>query len=301
MIYQFITKNRPKQLSVRKACLFCSVSPSGYFKSLKTKDKDQKRRETEEKAVLAFHLHKGRYGYRKISHYLRSTKGFFLSPAQTRSILSKRGLRAGKHKVFRPLTTVSGSGCFPSVRRVFKAGEMKAEGLNQIWGSDITYLKATGGAFIYLAVFLDFYSRKIVGWELSSSLSSEVVLRAFYKALRTRTVRKGLIVHSDRGVQYMAEEFRNKLQQAGFVQSFSRKGNCYDNAYCESCFSLLKRELGHKVYGSMESARRDIFEWIEGWYNTRRLHSALGYKSPLEFEKMLQHGLKKSLNFGPLF
>ena len=102
-----------------------------------------------------------------------------------------------------------------------------------------------------------------------------------------KTKADGLIVHSDRGVQYTAKEFRDKLKELGFIQSFSRKGNCYDNSYYESCFSLLKRELGYKVYGSLEEARRDIFEWIEAWYNTQRLHSSLGYKSPVEFEKTM--------------
>ena len=122
---------------------------------------------------------------------------------------------------------------------------------------------------------------------MSSSLSSLSVLTAFYKALRTRSVSKGLIVHSDRGVQYTSTIFRDKLKELGFVQSMSRKGNCYDNAQCESCFSLLKRELGAKSYLSMKEAKTDIFEWIEAWYNTKRLHSSLGYKSPVDFEKKL--------------
>ena len=241
-------------------------------------------RSQEREVVKAFDLHRGRYGYRKISHYLSRKKGFPCSPAQVRHILRKRGLKAGKAKPFKPITTQSGKGC-PGVGRVFKTGESILTAVNQVWGSDITYLKAVEGNFLYLAVFLDFYSRKIVGWDLSHSLSSEVVLRAFYGALKTRSVRKGLIVHSDRGVQYTAGEFRKKLKDLGFIQSLSRRGNCYDNAHCESCFSLLKRELGHKVYGSMNEARRDVFEWIESWYNTHRLHSALGYRSPVEFEQ----------------
>ena len=152
-----------------------------------------------------------------------------------------------------------------------------------------------------MAVFLDFYFRKIVGWDLSYSLSSEVVLRAFYSALKTISARKGLIIHSDRGVQYTAGGFRKQLKDLGFVQSLSRRGNCYDNAYCESCFSLLKRELGPKIYGSLNEARADIFEWIEAWYNTQRLHSSLGYRSPVEFEKKGLIWRKIPLNFGPLF
>ena len=300
MIYQFIAENKPKSLSLKKACLLCSVSPSGYFKSLQTRDKVQKRRQKEAEAVRVFHLHKSQYGYRKVSHYLRREDKVFLSLSQTRSILGRRGLKASKGKSFKPVTTV----CGPEgllIQRVFKSGERPVDQLNQVWGSDITYLKVIGGGFLYLAVFLDFCSRKAVGWELSTSLSAEMVLKAFYQALKTRSVKEGLIVHSDRGVQYMSGEFRKELKKRGFIQSFSRKGNCYDNAYCESFFSLLKRELGHKVYQNMQAARRDIFEWIEGWYNTRRLHSSLGYRSPVEFEKMLQFNDKIPLNFGPLF
>ena len=126
-----------------------------------------------------------------------------------------------------------------------------------------------------------------MGWDLSSSLSSVSVLTAFYRALKTRSVSRGLIVHSDRGVQYTSKAFRDKLKVLGFIQSMSRKGNCYDNALCESCFSLLKKELGDKTYPSMKEAKTDVFEWIEAWYNTKRLHSSLGYKSPVDFEKKL--------------
>ena len=108
-------------------------------------------------------------------------------------------------------------------------------------------------------------------------------------------------MHSDRGVQYTSGEFQKTLKDLGCVQSLSRRGNCYDNAHCESCFSLLKRELGHKIYKSLSEARRDIFEWIEGWYNTQRLHSALGYMSPVEFEKKDSVWRKLPLKFGPLF
>ena len=113
-------------------------------------------------------------------------------------------------------------------------------------------------------------------------------MRAFERALKTRSVTEGLVIHSDRGVQYFSKDFRDKLSALGFIQSMSRKGNCYDNSYCESWFSLLKRELGNKRYSSLSEAKADIFEWIEGWHNTHRRHSSLGYKSPVEFEKMLQ-------------
>ena len=284
MIYQFITENRVKNLSLKKTCFVFSVSPSGYFKSLKLKRKQIQNNRKKEEVAKAFRLHKGKYGYRKVFHYLNRKRGFSGSSSQVRHTLKEYGLRARKPKPFKPITTQSDKSSSKGVR-VFKVGETVITRVNQVWGSDITYLKAIGGNFLYLAVFLDFYSRKIVGWDVSHSLSSEVVLKAFHGALRVRSVKEGLIVHSDRGVQYTAREFQKELKNLGLVQSLSRRGNCYDNAHCESCFSLLKRELGHKVYESLNEARVDIFEWIEGWYNTQRLHSALGYRSPMEFEE----------------
>ena len=284
MIFQFIAENKPKQLSFKEACRFFEVSPSGFFKNRKAENLTMKIRE--EETARSFHFHKGQYGYRKIASDLREKRGIACSVTQVRRLLKKQGLKAGKPKRFNPQTTQSGHG-LPVAERVFKAGRTTVTALNQIWGSDITYLRAKGGDFLYLAVFMDFFSRRIVGWDLCHSLSSKVVLRAFERALKTRSVTEGLIVHSDRGVQYTAKEFRDKLKLLGFVQSMSRKGNCYDNSYCESWFSLLKRELGHRMYSGMNEARSEIFEWIEGWYNTHRLHSALGYRSPLEFEKIM--------------
>ena len=209
-------------------------------------------------------------------------------------ILKKQALKSKTRRIFKPCTSQTSYSNKIS-QRVYKLGETKLSGLNQVWLSDITYLSVSGGGFIYLSLFLDAFSRKIVAWDLSTSLSSQSVLTAFYKALRTRSVSKGLIVHSDRGVQYTSKAFRDKLKELGFIQSMSRKGNCYDNAQCESCFSLLKRELGNKVYLSRKEAKSNIFEWIEAWYNTKRLHSALGYKSPVEFEKIIDNNTNYTL------
>lgn len=283
MIYSFIRKHKPETISFQRVCRELEVSPSGYFKHLKTEKKEGFH---EQRVLKAFELNKGFYGYRKLFHYLKDEKVVSVSLSKVRLILNKRGLRARTQSVFK----VGTSQTYPKERiseRVFKTGETRVFRINQVWLSDITYLAVTGGSFVYLSVFLDAFSRKIVGWNVSSNLSSESVLTAFYRALRTRKTSKGLIIHSDRGVQYTAKPFRDKLKELGFIQSMSRKGNCYDNAQCESCFSLLKRELGIKVYPNMKEAKREIFEWIEAWYNTRRLHSALGYKSPVQFETWL--------------
>lgn len=286
MIYNFIKENKPEKISFKKICKELGVSSSGYFKNLKKQQEQKSLKLIEEKVSKAFLYHKGLYGYRKLFYYLKEKQDVKFSLSQVRLILKKRGLRSKTRRIFKPCTSQTSHNNKIS-ERFYKSGQTQLSGLNQIWVSDITYLSVIDGGFIYLSLFLDAFSRKIVGWDLSSSLSSQIVLTAFYKALKTRSVSKGLIIHSDRGVQYTSKLFRDRLKELGFIQSMSRKGNCYDNAQCESCFSLLKRELGAKVYLSMKEAKNDIFEWIEAWYNTKRLHSALGYKSPVEFEKRI--------------
>jgi len=155
---------------------------------------------------------------------------------------------------------------------------------NQIWTSDITYLWTKQG-WLYLAVVMDVYSRKIVGWSISSSLSSELVERALLMAILHRNPNSGIIFHSDRGSQYTSSSFRRILKNYGIVQSMSSTGNCYDNAITESFFHTLKTELIYwEKYQSREEAKRSIFKYIEINYNRRRLHSSLGYLSPVEFE-----------------
>ena len=299
MIFKFILKYKPKALSFKEVCRFFKVSPSGFFKHRRAESPSNK--VTPEEVASAFYAHKARYGYRKIAKFLSLQEGRSCSPAQVRRLLSQLGLKARKPKKFKPLSK-SEDFHYPIAQRVFKIEETQILQPNQVWGSDITYLRAKGQKFFYLAIFMDFYSRQIVGWDLSHSLSSELVLRAFEKALKTRSVTQGLIVHSDRGVQYSSKEFRQSLENLGFVQSMSRKGNCYDNAYCESWFSLLKRELKlkNKAYSSINEARLEVFQWIEAWYNTKRLHSSLDYKSPMNFEKINLTMDKKPLNLSPL-
>lgn len=286
MIYNFIRENKPEGISFKRACEELKVSSSGYFKHLKRQQELKSESFSEEEVSKAFECHKGLYGYRKLFYYLQEKEDVNFSLSQVRLILKKRGLRSKTRRIFKPHTSQTRHNNRIS-ERVYKSGQTELSGLNQVWLSDITYLSLSGGGFIYLSLFLDAFSRKIVGWDLSSSLSAQSVLTAFYRALQTRSVSKGLIVHSDRGVQYTSKAFRDKLKELGFIQSMSRKGNCYDNAQCESCFSLLKRELGDKSYPNLKEAKSAVFEWIEAWYNSKRLHSALGYKSPVQFEKSL--------------
>jgi putative transposase len=156
---------------------------------------------------------------------------------------------------------------------------------NRVWVSDLTYLRTAQG-WLYLCVFMDLFSRKIVGWSMSDNMEASNTCRALEMAIGNRLPEAGLIIHSDRGVQYASAEFRQVLKTNGFVQSMSGKGDCLDNACAESFFGTLKSELAANVFGSHAEARREVFDYIECFYNTERMHSYLGYKSPMEFERM---------------
>ena len=156
---------------------------------------------------------------------------------------------------------------------------------NTRWAADITYLWTKGG-WAYLAVILDLYSRKVVGWAMSQNLDRSLVIAALEAALKTRDPHDGLICHTDRGSQYASGEYQERLSKARILCSMSRKGNCYDNAPVESFFATLKRELVHRTrFETHEKARQALFWWIEVWYNRRRRHSSLGYVSPEQFEQ----------------
>jgi transposase InsO family protein len=155
---------------------------------------------------------------------------------------------------------------------------------NRVWVADITYIP-TGEGWLYLAVVLDLYSRKVVGWATSDSLAADLCCRALRMAIEHRSPARGVLHHSDRGVQYACDEFQELLARHGVTPSMSRTGNCYDNAVMESFFSALKRELTHHhVYPTREAARQSLFEYLEVFYNRRRRHSSLGYVSPAEYE-----------------
>lgn len=155
--------------------------------------------------------------------------------------------------------------------------------------SDITYLPLSNGKFCYLATFQDKYTRRIIGWQVSATMTARLVLEAFNRAHRRGLIRRGAIIHTDRGSQYASVEYRRLLYIYGFRQSMSATGNCYDNAQAESFFSRFKAELLEGgIFESVEQARSEIFSYIEGYYNRIRRHSSLGYLSPMEFEKQLK-------------
>ncbi len=199
-------------------------------------------------------------------------------------------LAACTKKAFRPRTTLPGAGAAPNLIK-----GLEPSGVNQVWVSDITYI-ATLEGWLYLAIILDLFSRKVVGWKLGETLEAELVLTALENALTMRTPDRGLYFHSDRGSQYSSQAVRKPLSVIGANLSMSGVGNCYDNAKAEAFFSTLKSEClpANQVFESKAVARRELFEYIETYYNNKRLHSALGYQAPGQFEA--EH-FKKEVTF----
>lgn len=201
--------------------------------------------------------------------------------------MTEENLKAIRAKAFKPKTTDS-KGVLPAANLLAEIKSEECAAAKIIIG-DITYIRLRGGRFAYLAVWQDKITRRIIGWSLGLEMTAELVISALQKAIGKGLVKAGAIVHSDRGSQYASNGFRRLLQHNGFRQSMSGRGNCYDNAQAESFFSRFKAELMEDgVFEDLEQARSEIFSYIEGYYNRVRLHSSLGYKSPLEFEMELK-------------
>lgn len=199
--------------------------------------------------------------------------------------MRQNGIKPLQKRRFRPRTTDSRHTLPIAENRLAKAA--KPQGPNQIWQSDITYIPISK-SFVYLSVTLDAFSRKVVGWEIKEHMESSLVTDTISKACRQRKSVRGLLHHSDRGVQYASHAFHRTLQTYGLQPSMSRKGNCYDNALAESFFATLKTEcFSVKQPSAPAEARLMIFDYIETFYNPKRLHSSLGYKSPVDFENQL--------------
>jgi transposase InsO family protein len=196
--------------------------------------------------------------------------------------MREQGLVGRRRRRFR-ITTDSSHG-LPVAPNLLKR-EFRTDAPNKVWVTDITYLWTREG-WLYLAVILDLYSRAVVGWSMSESLSRELPLAALDMALRSRRPLPGLVHHSDRGTQYASADYQQALAQHGLVCSMSRTGDCWDNAVAESFFATLKTELVYETdFVTRAQARSAVFDFIESFYNRRRRHSFLGYVSPVEFEK----------------
>ena len=243
-----------------------------------------------EKAALAkelerlFCLHKRRYGSRRLHSALRG-QGSQVGRHRVRRMMRELSLKAIQPRSFVPKTTQVDSTKARSPNLLLEMGGAPS-GANQVVVGDITYLASEAG-WLYLCTWMDLFSRRIVGWQLDDHMQAQLVIGAFKKVVEGRRPQPGLVVHSDGGSQYTALAFRKVLEKQGCRQSMTRKDNHYDNAHAESLFSRLKAELmdEYPVFKDKQDAQMRVFEYIEGYYNSHRKHSSLGYKSPVQFER----------------
>jgi transposase InsO family protein len=264
-------------------CKILEVIRSSYYKR-KNKERGKRARENKdllEKIIEVFRSSKERYGSPRITAELKRG-GISCNKKRIARLMNKHGIEA---KIFRKYRNTTNSDHQKEKSENILSREFNRQKRNEVWTGDITYIRTQEG-WIYLAAVMDIYSRKVIGWQLDKNLNSDLVERALENALMDRRVEKGIIFHSDQGIQYASQSFRKILRDNGFIQSMSRKGNCYDNAITETFFHTLKTELINRTkYKTREEARRSIFEYIEIFYNRRRLHSAIGYHTPVEYDK----------------
>jgi putative transposase len=264
------------------------VSVSGYYawKKRLSKQPCLKRKKLADLVKNCYWENRRRYGTRRIKASLHKS-GLKVGRSIIRRLMQEQGLKSIQPKSFKPKTTDSkGTKAALNLLAGIKVEECA---IGKIIVGDITYVPLRNGQWGYLAVWQDKVTRCIIGWSLSDSMTAELVISALQKAIRKGKIQAGAIIHSDRGSQYASTSFRQLVQINCFQQSMSGKGNCYDNAQAESFFSRFKTELLEGgVFEDLSQAQSEIFSYIEGYYNRVRLHSGLGYKSPLEFEAELK-------------
>jgi len=268
---------------VRLLCRVLCVARSGYYA---WRRRPESRRAQEDRALLAklqvsFRLNREVYGSPRLHHEIKD-QGFKVGRNRIARLMRENGLVATRPKRFRKTTDSSHQQ--PIAENVLD-GSFDVPGPNRAWVTDITYIRTWEG-WLYLAVIIDLFSRRVVGWSMADHMRMELVLNALNMALGERVVQKGnLVHHSDRGSQYASEKYRETLKQHGIVCSMSRKGNCWDNAVAESFFATLKKELMDRdSWPTRKIAKSAVHEYITMFYNLHRRHSYLGYLSPVEYE-----------------
>ena len=263
-----------RRYPIRLMCRALAVSAAGYYA--------WRARPESPRSIQTRTL---RSAIRMVHQESRDTYG---SPRIWKALV-KQGHRVGEHRVARLMRQDDIRATTPSNHRLPVAAntldrQFTVAAPNRVWAGDITYVWTLEG-WLYVAVLLDLYSRRVVGWAMGQRLTVELAERALTMALANRAPTAGLLHHSDRGSQYAAMSYQRVLNGHGLIPSMSRKGNCWDNACVESFFGTLKRELVyHRRYATREEATQDIFEYIEVFYNRQRCHSTLGYHSPAEYE-----------------
>lgn len=290
MRFQLVKAMISEKLSIKLLCWVCRVSRSGYYAWLKRPESERKK-ENDALMTQITQIHtesRGTYGLPRIKEKLKSLG---LQCGKTRiGRLMKKAQISGVNKRRFKIKTTDSNHSNPIAPRVFKTEEQITHPLkpNQVWASDISYIPTDEG-FLFLAMYLDLFTRKLVGFATDDHMRTELILSALQMALGRQALIKGeLVNHSDRGSQYASDVYRSKLESLEVIASMSRRGNCYDNAFAESFFATLKKELIYRNrFKTKEEAKKAIFEYIEVWYNKQRIHSSIGYMTPVQFEESL--------------
>lgn len=283
MKYAFIRAHR-REFRIFRMCEVLQVSRSGYY-DWRLRAESERRRQDR---ILLTEIRRVHYSNKEAYGTVRTWRE-----------MKQVGVACGKHRVARLRRL---GGIETRRRRKFKLAyqarnsapaaanllsrPFRADAPNQIWVADVSFIPTRSG-WLYLAVVIDLYSRLVVGWSMKERPNQELANEALLMAVEQRHPEPGLIHHSDQGILYGSTLYRQLLSRYGMIQSMSRKGNCYDNAVAESFFSSLKNEIvHHRDYYTREQARAEIFEYIELFYNRRRLHQSLDYRSPMEYEQV---------------
>lgn len=274
--------------TIKKVCKVLGIERSSYYFCAQKTGQGKLKQENErlkEEILKIYHENDGIYGAPKIRQkLLQLNLSFKVSEKRVQRIMKRLGLRSIVIKRYRPYKADA----------VYNGGEnllnrdFTSTKLNEKWVSDITYVHTIKDGWCYLASIMDLATEKIIGWCFSKTMDRECVLAALNQAAQAQKPTTDLILHSDRGSQYTCHDYRNKVKELGFRQSFSAKGCPYDNAPIESFHAILKKELVHrKIFQSYEDAKLQLFDYIEGRYNRNRIHSSIGYRTPQEMENLL--------------
>ena len=276
------------ELSVDGMCSLAGFSRAGYYRAQLPEPKPSQEDLTVRDAMHRVALEWPAYGSRRMSHELRK-RGMKVNRKRVQRLMREDNLLCVAKRKF--IVTTDSAHPLPVYPNL--PPTMKVTGINQLWISDITYIRLEE-EFVCLAVVLDAFSRRVIGWSLDDTMAESLTLAALQMALKQREIGPGLVHHSDRGVQYAAGSYTQLLRENGITISMSRKGNPWDNAACESFMKTLKHEEVHRTeYRNLADARTRIGRFLESIYNDRRMHSSLSYLSPSEFESSLATGQQK--------
>jgi len=286
MRYKFI-REHCQEYSVKRMCQVLGVTRSGYYawQPEATGPREVENRILVEQIQTEYKMSRKTYGSPRIQASLQR-RGFTCGRHRIARLMRREGISPQKRRRWHPITTQRQPGVIPAPNHLNQ--DFSASAANQKWVSDFTYIDTAEG-WLYLAVVLDLFSRKVVGWAMAAQMDATLVDAALVMALQGRQPKATLLHHSDQGSQYTSATYQSSLADAHIQVSMSRVGNCYDNAVAESFFGTLKVECVTTQFATKALARTTIFEYIEVWYNRQRLHSSLGYLSPVEFEQQSGH------------